>query len=64
MRCKHHYCRCARSRELSLMGRDLEAIVVHDQEVECRLTEEERERERALQIGRPAENKPAKKKAQ
>lgn len=44
MKCQHHYCRCARARELmqlmDLTGRThylREAVEVHEQLVECRL---------------------------
>lgn len=41
MKCTHHYCRCMRSNELSLMGLHWEAIQVHNSEVTCRKEETE-----------------------
>lgn len=37
--CEHYGCRCLRSTELSIQGRDLEAIAVHNQKVKCRQVE-------------------------
>lgn len=37
MKCQHHYCRCMRAAELAAMGMTIEAIEVHNQDVECRV---------------------------
>src|SRR5271167_2038380 len=39
MNCPHHTCRCARAVELAAMGRKLEAIQIHHEEVRCRMTD-------------------------
>jgi hypothetical protein len=40
MQCEHHDCRCARANELASMGYTPAAIVVHQQKVTCRRTEQ------------------------
>lgn len=38
-RCEHHACRCRRAAELAAMGRTLDAIRCHYEQVPCRAQE-------------------------